>query len=165
MKNRLVVAPMSRASATADGTPTADMETYYENFAKGGFGLIITEGVYPDEQYGSEYAHQPGMVNGSHEAAWKKVAEKIKAHGSIPIMQIMHAGALSQYHKKTIAPSVVIPIGRTLQVYDGPRTYPTPSRAMTQGDIDDVIGQFAAAALRAEQSGFDGVEVHAMGIY
>src|SRR5689334_12071882 len=49
LSNRLAVAPMTRVSATPDGTPTAEMAEYYAAFAEGGFGLVITEGVHPDD--------------------------------------------------------------------------------------------------------------------
>ncbi len=160
LKNRLVVAPMSRASAMNDGTPTLEMAEYYEEFAKGGFGMIITEGVYPDAHYGIGYANQPGITTGKHVAGWKETTVKIRKHWSISVLQIMHAGALSQYHEETLGPSVVKPKGRTLQVYEGPEKYPTPGRAMTRQDIKQVIASFQQAAKNAEKAGFDGVEVH-----
>ena len=48
LQNRLAVAPMTRVSATADGRPTQRMAQYYASFAEGGFGLVITEGIYTD---------------------------------------------------------------------------------------------------------------------
>ncbi|MEC4723889.1 hypothetical protein RY831_32830 [Noviherbaspirillum sp. CPCC 100848] len=48
LKNRIAVAPMTRVSATEDGHATDDMVRYYQRFAAGGFGLVITEGTYPD---------------------------------------------------------------------------------------------------------------------
>ncbi len=48
--NRFTVAPMTRTSADEHGVPTAIMGDYYERFAKGGFGLVITEGVYTDDR-------------------------------------------------------------------------------------------------------------------
>ncbi len=61
--NRLAVAPMTRISANADGTATARMAEYYASFARGGFGLVITEGVYPDEAHAQGYINQPGLAN------------------------------------------------------------------------------------------------------
>ena len=75
LKNRLSVAPMTRVSATADGTPTARMAEYYRAFAAGDFGLIITEGTYPDDRFSRGYLHQPGIVSRSHIDRWRKESE------------------------------------------------------------------------------------------
>jgi 2,4-dienoyl-CoA reductase-like NADH-dependent reductase (Old Yellow Enzyme family) len=63
LKNRIGLAPMTRTSATEDGLATKQMENCYAKFAKGGFGLLITEGTYPDEQYSQGYIDQPGIAN------------------------------------------------------------------------------------------------------
>lgn len=61
--NRLVLAPMTRTSAEADGRPTERMREYYQGFARGGFGLLITEGIYTDERFSQGYDYQPGLAN------------------------------------------------------------------------------------------------------
>ena len=63
LRNRLVVAPMSRVSATDDGLATDEMASYYRDFARGGFGMVITEGTYTDEDASQGYDRQPGMAN------------------------------------------------------------------------------------------------------
>lgn len=55
LKNRAVVAPMTRVSTKGDGVPTKQMETYYRRYAEGGFGLVITEGVYTDRSFSQAY--------------------------------------------------------------------------------------------------------------
>ena len=62
LKNRLAVAPMSRVSASSDGTPTGEMADYYRDFARGGFGLVITEGTYTDLAHSQGYLNQPGLT-------------------------------------------------------------------------------------------------------
>jgi 2,4-dienoyl-CoA reductase-like NADH-dependent reductase (Old Yellow Enzyme family) len=59
LRNRIVVAPMTRVSARRDGVPTAHMAQYYSNFARGEFGLIISEGIFAEARYGRAYARQP----------------------------------------------------------------------------------------------------------
>lgn len=71
LANRLAVAPMTRVSATADGVPTQQMADYYAAFARGGFGLIITEGTYTDLQYSQGYLNQPGAVTDAQLAGWR----------------------------------------------------------------------------------------------
>ncbi|WP_331722870.1 NADH:flavin oxidoreductase [Nocardia sp. NBC_00511] len=168
LRNRFVVAPMTRISARADGTPTPRMAEYYREFAVGGFGLIITEGIYPDARHSQGYLNQPGLVTDEHVAGWRTVVDAVHDAGAPIIAQLMHAGALSQgnsYGVETIAPSAVAPIGKPLPEYgDVPGGWPTP-REMTAADFDEVVDGFVAAALNARSAGFDGVEIHAANGY
>ena len=61
LDNRIGVAPMTRTSATEEGLATDQMVSYYTSFARGGFGLIITEGIYPDDKHSQGYFNQPGI--------------------------------------------------------------------------------------------------------
>lgn len=159
LANRLVVAPMSRVSATADGLATAAMQAYYTAFAKSGFSMIITEGNYTDEIASRGYPHQPGLANVSHAAAWLPVVKEVKAHGALIVAQLMHAGALSQYFQDTLAPSAIQPVGVKMAQYGGTGAFPFP-KAMSLRDIDVVRNGFVNAAKFALAAGFDGVELH-----
>ncbi|WP_331763765.1 NADH:flavin oxidoreductase [Streptomyces anthocyanicus] len=167
LTNRLAVAPMTRVSAGEDGTPTESMARYYSAFASGGFGLVITEGTYTDAQYSQGYFFQPGIVSESHVEAWRPIVEAIHAGGARAVMQLMHAGALSQgnrYRADTAGPSAVRPKGQMMSEYGGSGTWPTP-RAMSDDDIETAVQGFVAAAVNAQRAGFDGVEVHAANGY
>mgnify|MGYP001063696746 FL=1 len=72
VKNRFIVAPMTRVSAQSEGTPNEQMRDYYVEYALGGFGLVITEGTYIDELHSQGYENQPGIANQSHVEGWKK---------------------------------------------------------------------------------------------
>lgn len=160
LANRYVLAPMSRASATADGIPTAEMATYYARFAKGGFGLLIAEGAYPDTSIAQAYAHQPGLCTDAQQEGWRKIVEAVHTNGSKIILQLIHAGAVSQVVDVPHGPSAVRPQGHMLQMYgtkQGP--YETPVE-LTEQDISDIKAGFIQAAKRAEAAGFDGVEIH-----
>jgi 2,4-dienoyl-CoA reductase-like NADH-dependent reductase (Old Yellow Enzyme family) len=162
IKNRVALAPMTRTSASENGIANERMAQYYANFAHGGFGLIITEGTYPDEWFSQGYTNQPGIANQSHIDGWKPVIEAVHRKGSQIICQLMHAGALSQgnYHKNgSIAPSAVKPKGEQLGLYGGQGEYAVP-KEMTKEDIQHVINHFTEAAVNARKAGFDGVEVH-----
>lgn len=63
LPNRAVLSPMTRTSAEPNGLANNRMAQYYQRFAKGGFGLIITEGLYPDDVQSQSYLNQPGMAN------------------------------------------------------------------------------------------------------
>jgi 2,4-dienoyl-CoA reductase-like NADH-dependent reductase (Old Yellow Enzyme family) len=167
LTNRLAVAPMSRVSAAPDGTPTAEMADYYRQFARGGFGLVISEGTYTDTGPSQGYLNQPGLATERHLGGWRRVTDAVHAAGAPMVAQLMHAGALSQgnsYAAQAIAPSAIAPIGQMLEEYGGSGSWPVP-REMATADIDLAVAGFAAAAERARAAGFDGVEVHAANGY
>ncbi|WCM93736.1 NADH:flavin oxidoreductase [Acidovorax sp. NCPPB 2350] len=162
LKNRLAVAPMTRVSATADGRATARMADYYAEFAAGGFGLIITEGVYTDKAFSQGYLFQPGLADDLQRDAWRPVVERVQEAGGKIVVQLMHAGAISQGnpHSDTPkGPSAEQPRGVQMSFYRGEGPYRLPE-ALSLSEIAEVIDGFAAAALRAKQAGFDGVEIH-----
>lgn len=163
LPNRLAVAPMSRVTATSDGYPSQRMARYYEGFARGGFALLITEGIYPDKSFSQGYFNQPGLADDDQAKAWRPITDNIHRHGGRVFAQLMHAGALSQgnpHRSHTVAPSAISPNGTQLTFYKGVGQYPTPA-AMTPGQIDEAIEGFVQAAVRAATlAGFDGVEIH-----
>ncbi|GAB2633086.1 oxidoreductase [Kribbella swartbergensis] len=162
LANRFAVAPMSRVSATPDGVPTAEMADYYAEFAEGGFGLVITEGTYPDSSYSQGYLNQPGLSTAAQVEGWREVTRRVHAAGRPIIAQLMHAGAISQgnpHRTERVGPSAVQPIGEMLTEYGGHGPWPVP-RELSIGEIEEVIEGFAAAAVRAREAGFDGVEIH-----
>jgi 2,4-dienoyl-CoA reductase-like NADH-dependent reductase (Old Yellow Enzyme family) len=154
MRNRLVVAPMTRLSATDDGRVTDRMVAYYEEFARGGWGLIETEGTYIDEEHSQCRNRQPGLATATHRDAWLRVVEAVHARGAAIFIQLQHAGALAearQYRLEAVAPSPVAP--------RGPKPLPLP-RELTRAEIVRIQENFARAAERAVEAGFDGVELH-----
>lgn len=165
LRNRFVVTPMSRVSATPDGVPTANMQTYYEAFALGGFSMIITEGIYTDAVAAQAYPLQPGLVTQAQQQAWKQITERVRQHGTVFIAQLMHAGAISQCLVNTHAPSAIQPLGQKMPEYGGGEgPFPLP-HAMTEADILTVKEGFVQSALHAHAAGFHGVELHAANGY
>jgi 2,4-dienoyl-CoA reductase-like NADH-dependent reductase (Old Yellow Enzyme family) len=160
--NRIAVAPMSRVSTAGDGVATAAMAGYYAEFARGGFGLVITEGTSFDT--GQAYPDQPAIDTGEQVRAWAQVVDAVHDAGGKIFLQLMHAGALVQTGRTGVAPSAVQPLGRMLRGYGGAGPYPLP-RELTTAEIDAIVAAFAAAAVRARDAGFDGVEVHAANGY
>lgn len=163
LRNRFAVAPMTRVSATPDGTPTAQMAEYYRGYATGGFGLIISEGIHPDATHSQGYFNQPGLVTDEHIAGWRTIVDAVHAADTPIIAQLMHAGAISQGNARgfeTIGPSAVRPRGEMMVDYGGVGGAWNAPREMTARDIDDVIAGFVAAARNARAAGFDGVEIH-----
>ncbi|HHB1425000.1 TPA: NADH:flavin oxidoreductase [Serratia odorifera] len=168
LRNRLVVAPMTRVTASQDGIASERMQRYYQDFARGGFGLTITEGIYIDDQWSQTYDFQAGLINDAQANAWLSITDALHVHGGKMIAQLQHAGALSQsdrYRQGTVAPSAVQPQGEQLTFYRGEGQYPLP-RQLSDAEIRAIIDSFAGAAERAvSQAGFDGVEIHAANGY
>jgi 2,4-dienoyl-CoA reductase-like NADH-dependent reductase (Old Yellow Enzyme family) len=162
-KNRLGVAPMTRVTATEDGHATETMARYYERFARGGFGLVITEGIYTDQAHAQGYLFQPGLTDMAQARAWQPVVKGIQSHGALALAQLMHAGGISQGNRFSdfnVAPSAVQPKGQQMAFYRGKDQYPLP-REIDDTQIKKAIEGFAETARRAvEVSGFDGVEIH-----
>ncbi len=162
LKNRFIVAPMTRITATDDGSATTTMRNYYERFAKGGFGAVITEGIYTDELYSQGYLNQPGLTNKNHIETWKNVVAAVHEYDTAIIAQLMHAGGQSQgnaYTDVKVAPSEVAPKGEQLEFYGGSGTFATP-KSLSLDEITEVRHSFIEAARHAKAAGFNGVEIH-----
>jgi 2,4-dienoyl-CoA reductase-like NADH-dependent reductase (Old Yellow Enzyme family) len=162
LPNRVALAPMTRVSATAEGHATPRMASYYEKFARGGFGLIITEGMYIDTQYSQGYLYQPGIATESQADAWRQVVDAAHRSGSRIFAQLMHAGAQSQgntFVETTIGPSAIAPKGEQLSFYRGSGPYKVPAE-ITETQIKEVRKSFVQSALHAKRAGFDGIEIH-----
>ncbi|MET3115375.1 2,4-dienoyl-CoA reductase-like NADH-dependent reductase (Old Yellow Enzyme family) [Pedobacter sp. CG_S7] len=157
--NRTVVAPMTRVSATVEGLATDEMAHYYSAFAEGGFGIIITEGIYTDNFSSQGYPNQPGLVTPNQVNAWRKVTQSIKRYQTLIFAQLMHSGALSQYIPKTFAPSAVQPIGVQASAYGGEGNFLLPA-ALSMDEISRLQKEFILSAVNAYQAVFDGVEIH-----
>ncbi|RPE03236.1 NADH:flavin oxidoreductase [Candidatus Pantoea deserta] len=168
VKNRAMVAPMTRISASETGVPGEMMQRYYASFARGGFGAVISEGIYVDQAWSQTYAFQPGIVTDEQVAGWRGVVEAVKEQDAVFIAQLIHGGALSQaniYRRSTAAPSAVKPVGQQLSFYHGQGDYAQPE-AMSDRQIQQAIDAFAASAERAvNRAGFDGVEIHSANGY
>ena len=154
LRNRAVVAPMTRTSATAAGDATPQMLRYYEAFARGGWGLVESEATYIDDEQSQCRAGQPGLATPRQRDAWRPLVDSVHAHGACIAVQLQHAGALAEMPRdgiSSVAPSAVEPRSR--------QPLPMP-RALTRGEIARIHEHFARAARLAVDAGFDAVELH-----
>ena len=165
LKNRVIMAPMTRSRAADDGTPTSMMTDYYRQRASA--GMIIAEGTYPSEN-GKGYCRTPGIVSKEHIAAWKEITDAVHAEGGTIVLQIMHCGRCSHEDNKsptaeTVAPSA---IGAEGEVFteQGMKPFSDP-RALTTEEIATVIEEYRQSTVNAFEAGFDGVELHATSGY
>lgn len=163
LKNRAIVSPMTRTSATEEGFVTEQMADYYAEYARGGWGLIMTEGTYIDYKYSQGYTFQPGIADEAQQESWRKVVDAVHAEGVPIFMQLFHCGAINQgnnWVEGSIAPSVVKPKGEQIPRYRGAAGgFQTPSE-ISREEMVDVVKSFGDAARRASEIGFDGIEVH-----
>ncbi|KAI3597132.1 NADH:flavin oxidoreductase, Old Yellow Enzyme family [Cupriavidus necator H850] len=162
--NRLVMAPMTRSRADADGVPGDMTVTYYAQRASA--GLIITEGVFPSAM-GKGYVNTPGIETEAQVAGWKKVTEAVHARGGRIFMQLMHCGRISHPSlldgATPVAPSAIKPEGQAWTPA-GQVDFVTP-RELSLAEIAGVIDEYRQATRRAIDAGFDGVELHAASGY
>ncbi|HYD56654.1 MAG TPA: NADH:flavin oxidoreductase [Burkholderiales bacterium] len=160
LANRVVLSPMTRMQAHEDGTPTEAMARYYARYARHGVALVTTEAAYIDDAASRAYFNQPGMTGPRHAAGWKRIVEAVHAAGRPIVLQLQHGGRLSEpgLHACALGASGEPPAGSSWQ---GGKPYAgAPLRAATQPERDSIVRAFAAAARRARECGFDGVEVH-----
>jgi len=152
LRNRSVVPAMVTNYCNADGTCTETFAAYHEAKARGGFGMIITEdfAICPE---GKGFPFLPGLWNDEQIPGFADFTRRIHAQGAAVIAQIYHAGRQTSSAVTGSAPLA-------------PSAIPCPfspdmPREMTLEDIRTVVKQFGDCARRAEQAGFDGVEIHA----
>ncbi|HLT99077.1 MAG TPA: alkene reductase [Burkholderiaceae bacterium] len=164
VRNRVVMAPMTRSRSDDEGVPSDLVALYYAQRASA--GLTITEGVFPTA-LGKGYVRTPGIETTAQIAAWQKVAEAVHAKGGRIFMQLMHCGRISHPSllngATPVAPSAIKPAGQAWTPI-GQVDYETP-RALSLVEIAEVIRSYALAARRAIDAGFDGVELHAASGY
>lgn len=160
IRNRLVMAPMTRSRAEPDGTPGPLAAAYYAQRA--GLGLLVSEGTQPSSE-GQGYILTPGLHTDRHVAGWRAVASAVRAAGSHLFIQLMHVGRMSHPDNtpgraRGVAPSAVAPREKMFTV-KGMKPIPEP-RALSGEDIARTVDDFRRAARRAVEAGADGVELH-----
>ncbi len=161
LSNRMVMAPMTRDRAAADGNVPQEMNvTYYRQRANA--GLIITEGSQVSPQ-GMGYPVTPGIHSEAQLAGWKKVTEAVHEAGGRIFLQLWHVGRISHpsYQENAalpVAPSAIKPAGESF-TYEGLKPFVTP-RALETDEIPGIVNQFKQGAEKALAAGFDGVELH-----
>ncbi|HEX7360058.1 MAG TPA: alkene reductase [Bryobacteraceae bacterium] len=159
LPNRVIMAPMTRSRAGAEGIPNALMANYYRQRA--GAGLIITEGVVVSPQ-GVGYAGTPGIWSAEQVEGWKLVTNAVHDAGGRIFAQLWHVGRISHPifldGALPVAPSAIAPSGHVSHVR--PETAYVVPRALELEELPGIIEQFRSGAANAEVAGFDGVEIH-----
>lgn len=147
MKNRFMLAPLTNTQSHADGTLSDAEYRWLTMRAEGGFGLTMTCAAHVQHN-GQGFPGQLGIWDDKHLPGLSRLARGIREQGSLAAVQLHHAGR------------------RAATAHTGlPASCPwddaeTQARAMSTGEVEQLIADFVRAAQRAEQAGFEGVELH-----
>lgn len=152
LANRLVMPPMASGRATEGGSVRPELLQYYAERV-GGIALVITEHAYVSPE-GKAHKGQLSLAQGADEAGLASLASVIHEQGAVAIAQISHAGGAttrSVTGLEPLAPSRMRPSASGQEL----------PREASEADIQRLTDDFRVAALRAQDAGFDGVELHA----
>lgn len=164
LKNRVIMAPLTRSRATDDRVPTAMMAEYYAQRASS--GLIISEATVIAEE-ANGYLNTPGLFNDAQVEGWKQVTAAVHAKDGLIVAQLWHVGRVS--HPDLLNGETPVSASNVQQkgyvsLLRPKREYVVP-RPLAIAEIQTIIEQYKQAAIRAKQAGFDGVELHAANGY
>jgi 2,4-dienoyl-CoA reductase-like NADH-dependent reductase (Old Yellow Enzyme family) len=146
-RNRFMLAPLTNTQSHADGTLSDEEFRWLTMRAKGGFGLVMTCAAHV-QRIGQGFSGQLGVFSDNHLAGLSRLAAAIRANGAVSSIQLHHAGNRAF---KVLADER--PVGPSDEAK-------TRTRALSTGEVEQLTEDFIAAAVRAEQAGFDGVELH-----
>jgi len=165
LRNRLVMAPLTRNRAGPGNVPQALNVEYYAQRASA--GLIIAEGTQISPQ-GAGYPNTPGIHSAQQVTGWQRVTQSVHERGGLIFLQLWHVGRISHPSLQPnaglpVAPSAICPAGEAF-TYEGLKPFVTP-RALETEEIPVLVETYRSAARNAQDAGFDGVEIHAANGY
>jgi 2,4-dienoyl-CoA reductase-like NADH-dependent reductase (Old Yellow Enzyme family) len=164
LKNRVIMAPLTRSRATADRVPTDIMVEYYAQRASA--GLIISEATVIAEE-ANGYLNTPGLFSDAQVDAWKKVTQAVHDKDGLIVAQLWHVGRVSHpdlLNGATPVSSSAVQQKGHVSLLRPKRDYVVP-RPLEISEIKHIVEQYKQAAIRAKEAGFDGVELHAANGY
>ena len=155
--NRFVIAPLTTDSSHEDGTATDGELEFIRRRAASGFGAAISSATYV-EQDGRSW-QGTGAAHDGHLSSLRRLAEAMRASGSLAILQIYDGGRIAK--PELIGEECLRAASAVASLRPGART----PRAMTSDEVENLIGRFREAASLARKAGFDGVEIHGANHY
>ncbi len=161
LRNRIAMAPLTRARAGVERLPNARMAEYYAQRASA--GLIISEATVVSEQ-GIGWEQSPGMYTDVMAQRWRLITDAVHQKGGAIFMQLWHCGRASHSDFRAdrslpVAPSAIAIQGDSIHTPEGKKTYEVP-HALEVAEIAKIVEDYRLAAKRAMDAGFDGVEIH-----
>ncbi len=164
LRNRIIMAPLTRQRASEGRVPNDLMLEYYTQRADA--GLILTEATSVTPQ-GVGYADTPGLWSTEQVKGWRKITAAVHDKGGLIAAQLWHVGRISDpiflNGELPVAPSAIAAGGHVSHVRPK-RAYVTP-RALEIAEVAGVLEAYRHGAKMAQEAGFDGVEVHAANGY
>ncbi|WP_373540330.1 alkene reductase [Chamaesiphon sp.] len=160
LKNRIVMAPLTRNRAIEGNVPQPMNAEYYRQRATA--GLIVSEATQISPQ-GQGYPFTPGIHSAAQIAGWQLVTQAVHEQGGRIFLQLWHVGRVSHpcfqpNGDRPVAPSAIAPEGE-VATFTGSQPYVVP-RALETAEIPKIVADYRQAAENALAAGFDGVEVH-----
>ncbi len=159
LRNRIVLAPLTRCRASEGRVPNDLMRDYYVQRAAAGLILSEATSVTP---MGVGYPDTPGIWSDEQVAGWKRITDAVHAAGGTMLLQLWHVGRVSHPSyldgALPVAPSAIAPQGHVSLIR--PKTDYVVPRALELSEIPGVIAEYRRGAENAKRAGFDGVEVH-----
>lgn len=146
-KNRIALAPLTNRQSNDDGSLSQDEVAWLTARADGGFGLVMTAAAFVAPA-GQVWRGQLGVASPEHLPGLRRLADSLRAAGARSSVQLHHGGRRAERSITGVAAQCP---------WDDPAH---DAVAMTLDDVAAAVESFVAAAVRAEQAGFDGVEVH-----
>ena len=142
-----MLAPLTNQQSHDDGTLSEDEFNWLVKRAEGGFGLVITCATYVQDN-GKGFPGQLGIAHDIHIDGHMRLASAIKSHGALALVQLYHGGLRCPTEvigEQPVSPSSIEKYG---------------SRGMSTDEVSELRDNFISAARRAQECGYDGVEVH-----
>lgn len=164
LKNRIVLAPMTRCRAEDGQIPSDNMEKFYVK--RSDAGLLITEATCIAKD-ANAYQNTPGIYNLDQAKAWARIVQKVQASNTVIFNQLWHAGMLSHSSYRNgrlpLSPSGIKPLKAKVPRLRVPYEEPM---IMNEFDFQTVKQQFCdASQFAVDTAGFNGVELHAANAY
>lgn len=165
VKNRIALAPMTRARAGKERIANALMAEYYRQRASA--GLVITEATTISSQ-ANGWNESPGIYSDAMTEGWRSTVEAVHESGGKIFLQLWHCGRASHssFHngEPAVAPSAIKLNGEYIHTPDGKQPYEVP-RALRADELPKIVEDYRVATQRARDVGFDGVEIHSANGY
>lgn len=167
LKNRMIMAPLTRIRADEQHVPTPMMIKHFADRATA--GLLIADATIVNPHSG--FYTEPGIYNEAQIAAWREVVNAVHAKGGLIFCQIVHAGRAAHSANSGLqpeAPSAIGVEGHKIPAWflksNEASPYEVP-RALEDSELPAIQEQFVQAAKNAIEAGFDGVEIHSANGY
>ena len=164
LKNRVVMAPLTRSRATIDRVPTPMMAEYYAQRASA--GLIISEATVISEA-ANGYLQTPGLFTDAQVQGWKLVTQAVHEQQGLIVAQLWHVGRVSHpdlLNGDTPVSASAVQQAGYVSLLRPKREYVVP-RPLEIAEIKSIVEQYKQSAIKAKEAGFDGVELHAANGY